>query len=64
MDNIDDKVLVAPSIEVFGEGPRFADGGAGDVACTEDRLINNIECSGCVAGECECQEIDLTRISG
>lgn len=30
MDNIDDEVLVAPSVEVLGEGPRFADGSATD----------------------------------
>ena len=58
LHDIDNEVLLAPFVEVFGESTGLAECvRAVEVACSENRFINNVESGSCVASEGEGEEV-------
>ena len=63
LHDIDNEIFVAPLVEIFGKGARFANGrGPNKIACAKDGFVDYIEGGGCVAGKGESEEIDCQTI--
>lgn len=63
--DVDDEVLIAPFVQVFGKCSGFAERGEPiEIAGADDGLVDNVKGGSRVPGKGKCEEIHCTNIAG